>query len=193
MLISLWKKIVHQLFSRPRIVTPPDFEVLRLLVMVASGHAHLRGDPQMRPADLLLAALLHDEVVDLIEACEADPAALRLALQRHLQELAKMAPAGAPRPDVKAAPVELSPEVATILQEVGRCAGPQGPSPVDVLRAILRVNLDDFVTGLLDEAGLKSRLNEVRPHDRAETASPMEATAVPYRRAPSPRLVPVVL
>lgn len=187
---SVWKWIVHQVFSRPRIVAPSDF---KLLLMVASGHAHLRGDPQMRPADLLLAALLHDEVVDLIKACEADPAALRLALQRHLQELAAMAPAGAPRPGINAPPVEVSPEAATILRHTHRWAGPQGVSPVDVLRAILWVNSDDFVTALLEGAGVRAQLDEMRPRDRAKTTLPVEVTAVPYRRAPGPRLVPVVL
>lgn len=187
---SVWKWIVHHVFSRPRIVVSPDFKVL---LMVASGNAHQRGDPQMRPADLLLAALLHDEVVDLIEACEADPAALRLTLQKHLQELVEMAPAGAPRPGINAPPVEVSPESATILGHIHRWAGPQGASPVDVLRVILWVNSDDFVTALLEGTGARARLDEMRPRARAKSASPVEATAVPYRRAPGPRLVPVVL
>ena len=187
---KVWKRLVHHMFRPPRVVTCPDFTVL---AMVASGHAHRRGDPQVLPAHLLLAALFHDEVVDLIEACEADPAALRLALERHLQELAEMAQAEAPPPGIAAPPVALSLGAEMILHHAGRWAGPKGASPGDVLRAILQVNLDDFVTALLEGAGVSARLDEVRPRDRAKPASPVERTAVPYRRAPGPGLVPVVL
>jgi ATP-dependent Clp protease adapter protein ClpS len=164
-----------------------------VLLTVASGYAHRLGDRRLRPAHLLLAALFHDEVAELIEACGADSAALRRALQTHVEELAGAAQAGASRPVVAAPSVEISPEAAEILRTAGRWAGRQGASPVAVLEAIVRVKLDDYATALLDGAGVSARLVEARGRDRAKAPSLVEGAAAPYRRAPGPPLFDVVL
>lgn len=187
---SVWKSLIRRAFGLPHVVRRPDFE---LLVTVASGYARRLGDPELRPAHLLLAALFHDEVAELIEACDADPAALRLALQTHVRELAVIAQIGAPRSVITAPSVVISPEAAAILRSAGRWAGAQGPSPVAVLEAFVRVKADDYATALLEGAGVIARLDAVRSRDRKRTPSPVDGAAAPYRRAPGPQLFAVVL
>ena len=164
---------------------------VRALVQVALASAARGGYPEVLSAHLLLAALYHGEVIEIVQASGADPAALRAALADRLR-------AAAPRRrrrrfQFATARVGVSPVVQTIVRRAVRGGGARGASPADVVEAILWRRHEGFAMELLCETGVAERFAAVRAQRPAPAPASAGRAASLYRRGPGAGEVPVVL